>query len=296
MTLQEIHDRFSDYIFKVEKEKHVMVTNHNYTLFEENENEKKEFKFKVATAFNIFKLYKQIAIIFDDFGERELFLIPEILTRYLNNEEYKNLIIEVKDPIDPSRLYTGKNMLFTGRIFIECNRITYKRETLYKHIDNLKFTYNNTPLYFSIRTTEDYENMDKTTLKNIFLCHDFNDKEIVYKVNAELSRKMYNVWFDKFSIKPGDSIFEKISEGLNKCDNGLLFISKSFLKNEGWVRFELQSLINKQVYEKKKVIIPIWLDIDLDDLKDYPWLRDKLAIKYSEEVKEFVKEIENGLI
>lgn len=296
MTLQEIHDRFSDYIFKVEKEGHVMVTNHDYTLFEENQFGKKEFKFKVATAFNIFKLYKQVAIIFNDFGERELFQIPDILIRYLNKEEYKNTIIEVKDPIDPSRSYSGKNLLFTGRIYIECNRITSKREILYKHIDNLNFTYNNTPLYFSIRTTEDYEKMDKTSLKNIFLCHDFNDKEIVSKVNAELSRRMFNVWFDKFSIKPGDSIYEKISEGLNQCDNGLLFISKSFLKNEGWVRFELQSLVNKQVYEKKKVIIPIWLDIDLDDLKEYPWLRDKLAIKYSENVKEFVKEIEKGLI
>lgn len=295
MNLQEIHDRFSDYVSKVDKEV-AMITNHDYSFYKLNQNGTVEVKFKVATSFHILKLYKQIALIFDEFGEQELFLIPEVLTRYLNKEEYKNLIIEVKDPIDPSRSYTGKNLLFTGRIFIECDRITSQREILYQHIDNLKFTYNDTPLYFSIRTTEDYTNMDKTNLKNIFLCHDFNDKEIVSKVNAELSRRMYNVWFDKFSIRPGDSIFEKISDGLNKCDNGLLFISKAFLRNEGWVRFELQSLINKQVYEKKKVIIPIWIDIDLDDLKDYPWLRDKLAIKYSENVKEFVKEIEKGLI
>jgi hypothetical protein len=37
-------------------------------------------------------------------------------------------------------------------------------------------------------------------------------------------------------------------------------------------------------------------EIDLDDLKAYPWLRDKLAIKYSEDVKEFVKEIERAII
>lgn len=297
MNLQEIHDRFSDYIFKVEGEKQVIISNHNYTLFETNLYGTNELNFKVATAFHLFKLYKQIAIFFLEFGEKEVFLIPEILNRYLNKEEFKNMNFEITDHIDTTRSYSEKNILFTGRIFIECNELTADRNILYHHIDKLNFTYLNTKLHFTIRSTMDYnKNMDKKKLKNVFLCHDHSDKNIVSKVNSELSRRMFNVWFDKFEIKPGDSIYEKISEGLNTCDNGLLFISKAFLRNEGWVKFELQSLINKQVYEKKKVIIPIWVDIDLDDLKDYPWLRDKLAIKYSDDTKEFVKEIEKGLV
>lgn len=133
-------------------------------------------------------------------------------------------------------------------------------------------------------------------MKTVFLCHDSSDKKIVEEINSKLSLRFLNVWFDKYSIKPGDSIFEKINEGLNQCDNGLLFISKSFLQNEGWVRFELQSLINKQIYEKRKIIIPIWVDIDLDDLKHLPWLRDKLAIRFSNDINSMVREIERALI
>jgi len=292
MTLQEIHDRFSDYIHKIKDEGFSMVTNHNYDMVFQDNRVK---KFKVATAFNIFKLYKQVAIIFEEFGEEELSNVPYLLNQYLEKEEFKNLKIEVIDPLDTSRIYKGNNLLFNGRIFIECDKIIGEKKELYQHLDQLNLRYHNIPLYVTIRSTQDYKKVDKTKMKKVFLCHDHSDKKVVEKVSRELSRRMFNVWYDKFSIKPGDSIFEKITEGLNQCDNGLLFLSKAFLKNEGWVRYELQSLVNRQVYEKRKVIIPVWLDIDLGDLKDFPWLRDKLAVIYSGDVKAFVHEISGAL-
>jgi hypothetical protein len=295
MNLEELHERFSAYIQAVEKEVS-LITNHNYIILENLEEGQKELKFKVASAFNILKHYRQIAIIFQELGEKEIFQIPELLVRYLNKEEFKNLRIRVVDPLDSSREYSGNNLLFTGRIFIECDILLCEKSILYNHLDNLNFSYNNIPLYISIRSTNDYMNLDKEKLKSIFLCHDYSDKDIVEQVNAKLSRKLINVWYDKFSIKPGDSLYDKLSEGLNECDNGLIFISKSFLKNEGWAKFELQSLINRQIYEKKKVIIPVWVDIDVNDLNRHPWLRDKLAIVYSNDLDFFIKEVERAII
>lgn len=295
MTLDDLHERFTSYISKIEGEMSV-VTNHNYTVNIQENFEDVEFNFKVASAFNIIKYYRTIAIIFSEFGERELNLIPEILTRYFNKEEFKNLNLIIVDSLEPERRSAMKNILFTGRVFIECNKLKLDKKELYNKIEILNFNYYTLPLYFTIRCTNDYSKIEKSKMKTIFLCHDSMDKQLVQKVNSKLSLRLYNVWFDKFSIKPGDSIFEKINEGLNQCDNGLLFISKSFLNNQGWVRFELQSLINKQIYERKKIIIPIWIDINPDDLNELPWLRDKLAVRYSEDLDLMVREIEGALI
>ena len=53
----------------------------------------------------------------------------------------------------------------------------------------------------------------------------------------------------------------------------------------------MQSLINKQIYNIKKTIIPIWHNIDENDLRQHHWLRDKVAIKSSEGLDEIVKQV-----
>ena len=46
----------------------------------------------------------------------------------------------------------------------------------------------------------------------------------------ELRRKGIEVWYDEFSIQPGDSFIESVEKGLRGSLYGILIISKNFFK------------------------------------------------------------------
>ena len=48
----------------------------------------------------------------------------------------------------------------------------------------------------------------------IFLSHNSNDKPVVEAIGKWLTDKGYTVWLDKWSMTPGDSLIEKIAEGI----------------------------------------------------------------------------------
>ena len=53
----------------------------------------------------------------------------------------------------------------------------------------------------------------------IFLSHNYKDKDIVEPIAVRL-KEIYgedNVFYDSWSIKPGESIIGKMNDGLTKC-------------------------------------------------------------------------------
>ena len=51
----------------------------------------------------------------------------------------------------------------------------------------------------------------------------------------------YELWFDEYSLKVGDSIFESVSRGLRACDYGIVVLSPNFFLKK-WTRAELDGL------------------------------------------------------
>ena len=51
-------------------------------------------------------------------------------------------------------------------------------------------------------------------MSKIFLCHASEDKKFVEKLAKDLMRFGFEVWFDKFEMKVGESLLEKINEGI----------------------------------------------------------------------------------
>ncbi|WP_282383299.1 MULTISPECIES: toll/interleukin-1 receptor domain-containing protein [unclassified Pseudomonas] len=97
-------------------------------------------------------------------------------------------------------------------------------------------------------------------MTSIFLSHNFNDKPLVEPVAIEL-RKIFgqeNVFYDAWSIKPGDSIIEKMNEGLTSPDFVLFFVTEKSL-NSNMVKLEWQSALY-QATNGKVQFIPIRVD------------------------------------
>jgi len=113
---------------------------------------------------------------------------------------------------------------------------------------------------------------------DVFISHTSEDKDTVVRELANLLKSLgLKVWYDEFTLKVGDSLTQKIDEGLIDSNFGIIIISNAFL-NKKWTDYEYRSLLSKED-NFKKVILPIWHNITQDEIKDFSlYLADKFAL------------------
>jgi TIR domain len=92
-----------------------------------------------------------------------------------------------------------------------------------------------------------------------FLSHSSHDKPFIRKLAADLKVNGVQVWLDEINIKVGESIPDKISQGLAESDYFLFASSKNSIASE-WVKKELNSALLKEVEKRAVTIFPIKLD------------------------------------
>lgn len=92
-----------------------------------------------------------------------------------------------------------------------------------------------------------------------FLSHSSGDKPFVRQLATDLTAAGVIVWVDEQRIKVGESIPEKISQGLAESDYFLLVISKTSVESE-WVKKELNNALINEVQKRAVHILPIKLD------------------------------------
>ena len=116
---------------------------------------------------------------------------------------------------------------------------------------------------------------------HVFISHASEDKEAVAKPLADaLIKRGLHVWYDEYSLSVGDSLRQKIDEGLAKSEFGIVILSKNFL-GKHWPQQELNGLSAREV-GGKKVILPVWHDISRDEIvQASPSLADRLGVPTS---------------
>jgi hypothetical protein len=126
----------------------------------------------------------------------------------------------------------------------------------------------------------------------LFICHASEDKDdFVAPLAAEL-RKKYEVWYDDYELTLGDSLPEKIDDGLKRCDFGIVVLSKAFFAKKKWGRRELDGLIALEV-KRGKIILPVLKGVTHDDVEKYsPILASKVAVSDSEGLPKVIEEIQ----
>jgi hypothetical protein len=125
----------------------------------------------------------------------------------------------------------------------------------------------------------------------LFICHVSEDKDDFVASLAAALRKDYDVWYDDYELRLGDSLPEKIDDGLKRCDFGIVVLSKAFFAKRKWGRKELDGLIALET-KRGKIILPIWKGITADDVAEYsPMLASKVAVSDSEGLHKVVEEI-----
>lgn len=114
---------------------------------------------------------------------------------------------------------------------------------------------------------------------DFFISHASEDKESVAEPLANaLIAKGAQVWFDKFTLKVGDSLRESIDIGLANSKYGIVILSEIYFK-KFWTGKELNGLFARQE-NGVKVILPVWHNISKDIvMQNSPILADMMALK-----------------
>lgn len=94
----------------------------------------------------------------------------------------------------------------------------------------------------------------------IFLSHNYKDKPIVEQIALRLMLLFGKdqVFYDSWSIQPGDGIIDKMNKGLDNCQLFLFFVSKNSLQSK-MVELEWQNAVLKATQGTTK-IIPVKMD------------------------------------
>ena len=123
--------------------------------------------------------------------------------------------------------------------------------------------------------------------RSLFLSHASEDKPAFVNELAQRLREIHEVWYDEYSLKIGDSIFESISRGLRTCDYDVVLLSQNFFSKK-WTRAELDGLFALE-RAMHKIILPVWLEVSYEDVLNFsPILADRKAALASDGLESVV--------
>jgi hypothetical protein len=120
---------------------------------------------------------------------------------------------------------------------------------------------------------------------DVFISHASEDKATFVTPLANALKKYgLKVWFDKFTLKVGDSLHRSIEKGLARSRYGVVVFSPKFLA-KNWPMAELDGLFEREM-EGHKVILPVWHRVSSARMKKVlPILAGKYALRSSDGVE-----------
>lgn len=212
---------------------------------------------------SIFHVSKEITLPPDEVAVGDYFMIGEKGLKFKNYSESEGFFEEMD------------SLQFSGRVYfyVECpledeeliEIMNYGKEFNYR----IKFR---TPKYAEIANA--------FKMPKAFISHDSRDKvPVVETIVKFLNNRWCPVWYDKYSLTPGDSLVKQINQGLTKAPKCLMVISKNYIANKGWASGEFESVVNEQITNDLQKIIPIWLDVEREEVAKFnSYLANRVAI------------------
>jgi hypothetical protein len=205
----------------------------------------------------------------------EEFVTPELLHALI--QQHQDAVSGLKSSVGGSGGHVAvypphgpplKDLPFTGRI------ILYVDATLEDAVkQSLVALGTRLGVWVQIRDRryQDFITMHENPLA--FISHDSRDKDSFVRPLAEnLRTSLCPVWYDEFSMKPGDSLRESIDAGLHDSGRCVVVLSHNFFTNPGWGKGEFNAIMNKHFASGGNVLIPIWHGVTQEEVADYSQL------------------------
>lgn len=126
---------------------------------------------------------------------------------------------------------------------------------------------------------------------DIFISHASEDNRTATLPLAEaLRHKGLTVWIDERELSVGDSLRERINEGIARSRYGVVILSPSFL-DKHWPKNELNALLAREE-NGRKILIPVRHEISQTEVaRDYPLIADRLSLSFADGLELVVDKI-----
>jgi TIR domain-containing protein len=105
----------------------------------------------------------------------------------------------------------------------------------------------------------------------VFISHSLSDKELARDVAQGLADEGFDVWFDEWTLHPGDNFAKKIGKALESADAMVVVVSPKGI-NEGWQRQEIQYALATPRFEGR--LVPVIVK----QSPEIPWILEKMDV------------------
>ena len=131
---------------------------------------------------------------------------------------------------------------------------------------------------------------------DVFISHASEDKDsVAVPLAGSLKRAGLRVWLDSQELRIGDSLREKIEQGLAESRFGIVIISEWFLEKR-WPKQELNGLFSLED-SGSKVILPVWHNITKHRISQYaPILADRIAANTQDGISSVAADIVDAVL
>jgi hypothetical protein len=130
-----------------------------------------------------------------------------------------------------------------------------------------------------------------TELRDIFICHASEDKiEIVGPMIEAFGQSDITYWYDEAEIKWGDSITQKVNEGLRISRYVIVVFSPAFM-GKNWPERELNAVLNMEASIGEVKVLPLLVGSKRDKdniISSYPLINDKRYLPWDGDIRNIV--------
>ncbi|MEI2654683.1 MAG: toll/interleukin-1 receptor domain-containing protein [Microthrixaceae bacterium] len=96
-------------------------------------------------------------------------------------------------------------------------------------------------------------------MSRVFLSHNHKDKPFVRRLATDLVQANLHVWIDEVEMAVGDSLIERIQDGIDSSDFLAVVLSHNSVAS-AWVREELHMALTDQINGKRIRVLPLKVD------------------------------------
>ncbi len=142
------------------------------------------------------------------------------------------------------------------------------------------------------------ERIASSDIKDVFICHAGEDKEkIVEPLVSALTKERISYWYDRAEIRWGDSLAQKVNQGLAISRFVIVVLTKIFV-GKHWPRRELDSALNIEARSGVVKVLPLLSGTTQEReeiFREFPLLNDKYYIIWENGVDDFVDQLKKRL-
>lgn len=134
--------------------------------------------------------------------------------------------------------------------------------------------------------------------RDIFICHASEDKDSIVRTMVDLFNcEGITCWYDETEVQWGDSITDKVNEGLRISSYVLVVFTMAFIEKE-WPQRELNSILSKEASSGEVKVLPLIVGSEEERvmiLSKYPLLSDKMYLVWNDNHQKIVCALKSRL-